>query len=253
MIINSARGIIFASKEEDFAEVAGREARKLRDQINEIKIRIIEGERAKEIFANTKAIITGSHIVYTSKKHGSDYANKDAVYPHTEQTDELCQMIARRFQGADVGVVLAPAVGGVILSEGVARHLTKMMRREVFGIYAEKADDGESMIVKRGYDKYIPKERVLIVDDVLTTGGSVKKLVELTRSLGGTVVGVGVLCNRGNVQPADLGDVPTLDALTAIQMAAYEEGKCPLCAENVPINIELGKGREFLAEKEKKV
>ncbi len=251
MIINSARGIIFASKGEDFAEVAAREARKLRDQINEIKTRLIEGERVKKIFVSTAAVITGSHIVYTSGKHGSDYVNKDAVYPHTEKTDELCQIIARRFQGMNVEVVVAPAVGGVILSEGVARHLTKMTGREVLGVYAEKTEDGESMIIKRGYDKFIPGKRVLIVDDVLTTGGSVKKLVELVKSLNGTVVGVGALCNRGNVQPADLGDVPVLDALTEVQMATYEEVECPLCAQDVPINTELGKGREFLAKKEK--
>ena len=211
----------------------------------------MEENRVKEIFAQTKAIITGSHVVYTSGKHGSDYVNKDAVYPYTEETDELCQAIAERFGDADVEVVVAPAVGGVILSQGVARHLTKITGRKVFGIYAEKADEGDSLVIKRGYDKFVPGKRVLVVDDVLTTGGSVKKIIELVRDvLNGIIVGVGVLCNQGNVQPEDVGGVPVLEALINVQMAMHDPDQCPLCAEGVPVNIEVGKGREFLAKKE---
>jgi len=211
----------------------------------------MEENRVKEIFAQTKAIITGSHIVYTSGKHGSDYVNKDAVYPHTEETDELCRAIAECFVDANVDVVVAPAVGGVILSQGVARHLTRITGRKVFGIYAEKADEGDALVIKRGYDKFVPKKRVLVVDDVLTTGGSVKKIVELVRNtLKGIIVGVGVLCNRGNVQSDDVGGVPVLEALINVQMVMHDPDKCPLCAEGVPINTDVGKGREFLAKKE---
>lgn len=207
-------------------------------------------DRVREIFTQTRAIITGSHVVYTSGKHGTDYVNKDAIYPYTEETDELCQAIAERSQDANVEVVIAPAVGGIILSQGVARHLTKMTGRKVFAIYAEKADKGDAMVAKRGYDQFIPGKRVLVVDDVLTTGGSAKKIVELVKDLKGIIVGVHVLCNRGNVQPSDVGGVP-IDALINVQMAMYEPAECPLCANGVPINTEVGKGREFLAQKDK--
>ena len=208
----------------------------------------MEESRVREIFAQTGAVITDSHIVYASWKHGSDYLNKDAVYPYTEETDELCQGIADRFQNDNVEVVVAPAVGGVILSQGVARHLTKMTGQRVFGIYADK-EEGDVLVIKRGYDKYVSGKRVLVVDDVLTTGGSVKKLVELVKKMGGILAGVGVLCNRGNVQPEDIGDIPRLEALINVRMATYEEVECPLCAQGVPINTELGRGKEYLAKK----
>lgn len=208
--------------------------------------------RVREIFAQTKAIITQSHLVYASGKHGSEYVNKDAVYPDTEATDELCKGIAARFVLDKVEVVVAPAVGGVILSQGVARHLTKMTGRKVFGIYADKVEGSDALVVKRGYDKYVLGKRILVVDDVLTTGGSVKKLVKLVGTLGGIMVGVGVLCNRGNVQPADVEGVPKLEALISVQMAMYEEAACPLCAQGVPINTEVGEGAKYLLSRKAK-
>ena len=188
--------------------------------------------------------------VYASGRHGSDYVNKDAVYPDTEATDELCQGIAERFQDDIVEVVVAPAVGGVILSQGVARHLTRMTGQKVLSIYADKVEGSNGLVIKRGYEKFVPSKRVLVVDDVLTTGGSVKRLVDLVRILGGVVVGVGVLCNRGNVQPSDIG-TPKLEALISVQMATYDEAGCLLCAQGVPINTEVGEGMKFLARKAK--
>ena len=217
-----------------------------------------------ELLGDVSAVITGSHIVYTSFKHGSAYVNKDAVYPHTEETSKLCHAIAERFANEDVEVVIAPAVGGVILSQWVAYHLTKMTGRKVLGIYAEKevvaipdpedknrycyAETG-NFIIKRGYDKMVPGRRVLVVEDVLTTGGSAKKVVEAARAIGGTVVGLAVLCNRGGIRAEDVADVPTLDALVNVKLDAWEEGECPLCEGKVPINTDVGKGREYLTKK----
>ena len=70
-----------------------------------------------QVLGKVGAVITGSHIVYTSGKHGTAYANKDAVYPHTAETSRLCQAIAERFADDKVEVVIAPAIGGVILSQ----------------------------------------------------------------------------------------------------------------------------------------
>lgn len=92
----------------------------------------------------------------------------------------------------------------------------------------------------------------MVVDDILTTGGSVAKLVALLRSLGGEVVAVAVLCNRGGIKPEDIGNVPELFALSNVQLEAFNEDVCPLCKKFVPINTEVGKGREFLAKKRDK-
>jgi orotate phosphoribosyltransferase len=201
------------------------------------------------VLGEVGAVIADSHIVYTSGKHGTAYVNKDAVYPHTAETSRLCRAIAERFRDDNVEVVIAPAIGGVILSQWIAHHLTEMNGYEVFGVYAEKSESGDVFVIKRGYDKLIAGKNVLVVEDVLTTGGSAKKVVEATRAIGGNVVGLGVLCNRGGITPRDVADVPKLIALVDVKLDAYDEAMCPLCERNVPINTDVGKGREFLARR----
>lgn len=195
------------------------------------------------------AVITKSHIVYTSGKHGIAYVNKDAVYPYTKETSKLCRALAQKFAGDGVQVVIAPAIGGVILSQWTAFHLSELTGNKVFSVYAEKADNEDIFIIKRGYDKFVAGKNVLVVEDVLTTGGSAKKVVEATRAIGGNVIGLGVLCNRGEITPQDVADVPKLFALVNIKLDAWDEADCPLCAQSVPVNIDFGKGKEFLARK----
>lgn len=202
-------------------------------------------ERVKAIFEQTQAIITGSHIVYTSGRHGESYVNKDAVYPHTQETSDLCLMTAEAFQYKDVQAVVGPALGGIILSQWTAHHLSRLSGHEVLGVYAEKQSDG-SFALTRGYGNLIARKRVLVVEDVLTTGGSVKKVLEALKPLEVEVVGVGALCNRGGVKPEDIGGFH-LNALINVVMKDYDPAECPLCESGVPINTTVGKGKEFLA------
>lgn len=201
-----------------------------------------------QILTKVGAIIADSHIVYVSGKHGSAYVNKDALYPYTVETSRLCYAIAKRFADDNVQAVIAPAVGGVILSQWTAHHLTKMNGRIVFAVFAEK--DGEGFVIKRGYAKIVSGKNVLVVEDVLTTGGSAKKVVEATRAIGGKVIGLGILCNRGGVTSKDAGDVPKLFALLNITMDSWDAGQCPLCENNIPVNTDVGHGRQFLANKQ---
>ncbi len=216
-----------------------------------------------QVLGRVGAVIAGSHIVYTSGKHGTAYVNKDSVYPHTKETSDLCRAIAEQFVDDSVEVVIAPAIGGVILSQWVARHLSEITGREVFGVYAEKEGSDlasssygplppkheDRFVIKRGYDKLVARKNVLVVEDVLTTGGSAKKVIEATRALGGNIVGLGVLCNRGGITPQDVADPPKLFALVNVKLDAWDETNCPLCARNEPINMDVGKGREYLARK----
>ena len=202
-----------------------------------------------EMLNRVGAVITNSHIVYTSGKHGPDYVNKDAIYPSTTNTSLLGQEIAERFYNDEVEVVIAPAIGGVILSQWTAYHLSDgLFGREVLSIYAEKSESG-GFIIKRGYDKLVAGKRVLVVEDVLTTGGSAKAVVEAVRTIGGKVVGLGALVNRGGVTAQEIGGVSKFIALVNIKLAAWQEADCPLCEQGVPINLDVGKGREFLARK----
>ncbi|MEK7157999.1 MAG: phosphoribosyltransferase family protein [Patescibacteria group bacterium] len=195
------------------------------------------------------AILTNGHFVYTSGKHGDTYINKDALYPHPNVTSILCRGMAAAFAHDNIEVVVAPAIGAVILSQWVAYHLTELTGREVLAIYAEKEEYGgePAFVIKRGYEQIVPGKRVLVVEDVLTTGGSARKVVIITRGLGGDVIGVGALCNRGGIMVQDIASVPKLNALVNLPLQAWDPHLCPLCGGNVPINTQVGKGREFLA------
>ncbi len=192
------------------------------------------------------ALVTDSHIVYTSGRHGKAYVNKDAVYPHADLTSEITLEMVKPFLSKNVEVALAPALGGIILSQWAAHHLTKALGREVLGVYAEK--EGEGFLLRRGYDKLVAGRNTLVLEDVLTTGGSVKKAVETAKAAGANVVGVAALCNRGGVTAQFLG-VPELRSFLEVSLESWEEKDCPLCAAKIPVNTDVGKGREYLARK----
>lgn len=212
----------------------------------------LSNDLIRDIFAGSQAIIVNNHFVYKSGKHGPAYVNKDAIYPNPFAVSLLCGEIARRTHYHDIALVVAPAIGGVILSQWTAHHLSKIYEEPVFSIYAEKdpAND-DVMVIKRGYDKFLPGKNVLVVEDILNTGGSAAKTVQAVRDLGGKVVAVGALCNRGGVTADDLGGDLKLFSLMDVQMDMFEVDACPLCQEGVPINTELGHGREFLANQNK--
>lgn len=209
-----------------------------------------------QILGKIGAVITDSHIVYTSGKHGRAYIDKDAVYPHTTETSRLCRALAEQFAGDNVEVVIGPTVGGVILSQWTAHHLAEIMGREVLAVYADK---NRQLKPNGGYDNVITirdtfrpiisGKRILTVDDVLTTGGSAKKVIEAVRAINGKVVSLGILCNRGGITPEDVANPPKLFALANVKLDAWDEAECTLCAQNVPINTDVGKGREYLARK----
>jgi orotate phosphoribosyltransferase len=197
--------------------------------------------RAKVILAEAHAMITGSHIVYTSGKHGSAYVNKDAVYPNTARVAELCRFLADAAAPHRPEIVCGPAMGGIILAQWTGHHLG------LPAVYAEKRGDG-GMVLKRGYDKLVAGKRVLVVEDVLNTGGSIKETIAAVREAGGDVVAAAALVNRGAVTAAQVG-APALTALLDVTLDAWDADACPLCRDGVPINTDVGKGREFLAQR----
>lgn len=205
-----------------------------------------------QLFTNAGAIVTGSHFVYNSGRHSSVYVNKDALYLHTNITRRLCEQMASSYDADTVDVVVGPVMGGIILSQWVAAALNaRRTSGETLAVYAEKEDttSGSQFSFRRGYDTYIAGKRILVVEDVLTTGGSARKVVELVRQHSGDVVGLSALCNRGNVQPHDVGNVP-LQTLVTLPLDTYTEEECPFCKQRIPVNTELGKGKAFLARRQ---
>ena len=201
-----------------------------------------------KIFEDSKAIITGSHIIYTSGKHGEAYVNKDAVYPHTAKVSRLCQFIAEDFENEEIDAVVGPVVGGIALAQWTAHHLSLLQGKEVLAICADKEED--SFLIKRGQDKFITGKKILVVEDILTTGGSVRKVVRTIERLGGEVIGVGALCNRGGIGTEEIGEVPVLKVLVNIRLDAYDEADCPYCKAGVEINTSVGKGADYLKKKQ---
>jgi len=203
-----------------------------------------------QILADIGASITNSHFVYSSDRHSSVYINKDALYLHTNAISSLCQIMARPYNADQIDVVVGPVLSGIVLSQWVTSHLN--VRRsfgETLAVYAEKEGEGvdKKFFFYCEYDKYIPGKNVLVVEDVLTTGGSARQVIELVRKHGGNVVGLSALCNRGSVQPENVDNVP-IHMLITITLETFSEVQCPLGKRQIPINTELGKGRYFLAK-----
>ena len=198
-----------------------------------------------DILKQVGAVITDSHFVYTSGKHGSVYINKDAVYPHTKETSDVGKMMAEKFAAADIDVVVGPALGGIILSQWTAFHLSEMKGKEILGVYTEK-DADSNQILRRGYDQLVKGKKVLVVEDLTTTGGSVRKVVDNVTAAGGNVIGVCVMVNRDpeNVTETVVG--APLTVLGVLKADAFDEANCPLCKTNVPININVGHGKKYL-------
>lgn len=202
------------------------------------------------ILKKVDAVLTDDHFVYTSGKHGSVYINKDAVYPHTQETSKIGQMFAEKFKDSDIDVVAAPAVGGTILSQWTAYHLSLLKNREILSVYTEKdkgtlASAAESEhIFRRGYDKLIAGKKVLVIEDLTTTGISVGKVVGAVKAAGGTVVAVCVMVNRDpkNVTSESVG--APFSSLAVLPAYAVDAADCPLCKKGVPINTTVGHGKK---------
>lgn len=202
-------------------------------------------ENVVEILKKIGAIITDSHFVYTSDKHGSVYINKDALYPHTEDTSKIGRMFAEKYKDADVEVVAGPALGGIILSQWTASHLSVLKGKEVLSVYTEKTAD-KKQVFTRGYDKLVQGKNVLIIEDLTTTGGSVKKVLESVKECGGNVIGVCVMINRSpDIVTTEMIGVP-FDALGVFPVKIFDEGDCPMCKAGVRVNTDVGHGRKYL-------
>ena len=206
--------------------------------------------KTMQMFADVGAIISDNHFVYTSGRHSSVYVNKDALYLHTKTISSLCERMAQPYNADKIDVVVGPVIGGIVLSQWVAHYLNQRRTSgETLAVFAEKGSEGldKHFAFNRGYDKQIPDKQVLVVEDVLTTGGSARQVIDLVRHHGGNVVGLSVLCNRGNVQPKDVGDV-AIHSLIALSLQTYAEDECPFCQQQIPVNTEIGKGRAFLTK-----
>ena len=177
---------------------------------------------AEKILRDTGAILDG-HFLLTSGLHSPTYVEKFKVIQYPQYTTQLCSMIARHFAGDNVQVVAGPTVGGIILAFEVARQLG------VRALYAER--DGERRVFRRSLT-LAPGERVLVVDDILTTGGSVREVIDEVVRRRGEVIGAGILVDRTK-DKIELG-VPLFSCLK-VSIPAYRQEECPQCQAGIPL------------------
>lgn len=200
-----------------------------------------------EILQKVGAIFLNDHFVGTSGRHLGGYVNKDALFPHTQETCRIGELFAEKFKDYDIDTVAAPAMGGIILSQWVAYHLSKLKGKEILSAYAEKVDG--ILKLTRGYDLSVKGKKVLVIEDLTTTGGSLKKVVEVVREAGGEVVAASVMLNKDpDLVTAEMFGVPFI-ALAETNIPSFEAVECPLCKQHMPINTTLGHGKKFLQEK----
>ena len=182
-------------------------------------------EEALEIYRSTGAILHG-HFKLTSGRHSDTYMQSAKVFVDTKSSEALCKGLAEKLQGVPVDLVISPAVGGILMGYEVARQLGKP------NIFAER-ENGE-MTLRRGFS-IEPGTNVIVCEDVVTTGGSVKEVISLVESLGAKVQAVASIVDRSNGK-VNFG-VKFVN-LISMDVVSYEPDECPLCKEG---KIELVK------------
>ncbi|PLV57402.1 orotate phosphoribosyltransferase [Thermotoga sp. SG1] len=183
----------------------------------------------EEILEKTGALLSG-HFVLSSGKHSSRYVQCARLFEFPEYGDIVGKKLAELLKKYDAETVIGPAMGGVILSYVVARYL------KARSLFTER--ENGVMKLRRGFTVK-PGEKVAVVEDVVTTGGSVKEVIELLKSLGANVVCVGSIIDRSGGR-VDFG-VP-FESLLKLDLPVYEPNDCPLCKQGIPAEKPGSKG-----------
>ncbi|HEY9188078.1 MAG TPA: orotate phosphoribosyltransferase [Bacteroidota bacterium] len=175
-----------------------------------------------ELFKKSGAFLEG-HFLLSSGLHSPQYVEKFRVLEYPQYTEKLCYDIANHFRDDNVELVIGPMTGGILLAHEVAKSLS------VKSMFTERVDN--VMSLRRGF--YFNKgTRILLVEDVVTTGGSIFEVIELIRKLGGDIVGVGYLVDRSGGK-VDFG-VPQFP-LIKLDIITYKPEECPLCKQGIEL------------------
>jgi orotate phosphoribosyltransferase len=186
----------------------------------------MHNEHLLSIFRDSEALLEG-HFQLTSGLHSDRYFQCARVLQYPHYTELLCGELAQRFRPAGIEVVVAPALGGIVVGQEVGRQLKART------LFAERKEG--VMQLRRGF-QITPGENVLVCEDVVTTGGSVSEVISLVRQGGGKIAGVAFIVDRsgGKVQFAmDPGGVQF--SLVTMEVLAYAPAECPLCLKGLPV------------------
>jgi orotate phosphoribosyltransferase len=177
-----------------------------------------------DLFRKSGALLEG-HFRLTSGLHSSGYLQCALVLSQPAHAETLGQAIASLIASLRATVVLSPAIGGIVIGQEVGRALG------VRAIFAERQDG--ALMLRRGF-ALSEHDRVLVIEDVLTTGGSTRETMQVARAAGAQVVGAASIVNRG-ASPAHSDFGVPYHALLTIGLPTYEPDACPLCAQGRPV------------------
>lgn len=176
------------------------------------------------VLENKGAVLRG-HFRLSSGRHSDTFVQKFRVFEHPRLTQSLGDEIARQW-AAKFDVVACPAVGAIVLGYATAHAAGARM------VFAER--EGDSLVFRRGFE-LAPHERTLVVEDVITTGGSAREVVDLVKASGAEAVGIGALLDRGDpARPPDLG--APLRSLIHLEVRSWDPAECPLCASGTALD-----------------
>jgi orotate phosphoribosyltransferase len=175
-----------------------------------------------EIFKKTEALFNG-HFLLTSGRHSDVYFQCAKVLQYPGYTKQLCSIIADAFKHKEIDTVISPAIGGLVVGQEVARLLNKRF------IFAEREE--KKLTLRRGFS-IVKSEKVLVCEDVVTTGGSVFEVIDIVKSNNAQVAGVGFIVDRSNGK-VNFGyeQVSTIK----LDVKSYTADECPLCKQGIEI------------------
>lgn len=183
-------------------------------------------EHILEMFRESGALLEG-HFRLTSGLHSSQYFQCAKVLQYPKYCEALCGAIAAHFRDAGIDAVVAPALGGIVVGQEVGRQL------QVRTMFAERSEG--IMQLRRGFG-ITPGERILVCEDVVTTGGSVNEVMGIVRGRGAIVAGAASLVDRsGGSVKFDVGPGGLQFAVMTMKVTAFPPEQCPLCREGVPV------------------
>ena len=193
-------------------------------------------------------IYTGYHFVLKSGRHAGSYISLDPAFGNGHLMETFGHRLAAPFYHDAPDIILGPAIGGISLAI-YTRFGFVGSRIMPLALWAEKSDTDSGFELVRGFDQLMCGKSVLVVEDMLTTGGSLKAVIDAARSAGATVIGGSVIFNRGNIHASQL-ELPKLHALCYsselhADLDTFAAHNCPLCQEERPIVTNVGYGAEF--------
>jgi len=195
-------------------------------------LKLISKERVVEILKEAGVLLEG-HFLLTSGRHSNKYLQCAKIFRNTKYSEELCANLAEQFKNDNVELVIGPAMGAVQMAYEVSRHL------KCENFFTEREDG--VMTLRRGF-AVNPGQRVLVVEDVVTTGGSVREVIDIVNRAGGKVVGVGVVVDRTGGK-IDFG-VP-IKSVISLNVESWNADECPICKAGSPAPVKLGSRKKI--------